>query len=67
VLLPGPDSRILTRELLYTAATRARRLLVLVGTEDTIRAAVERPVARASGLGRRLWVDPATPLESAPR
>jgi exodeoxyribonuclease V alpha subunit len=55
VLLPPPSSRILTRELLYTAATRARKRLVVVGTEEAIRAAVERPVARASGLGRRLW------------
>ena len=58
VLLPGPGSRILTRELLYTAATRAREQLIVVGTEKTIRAAVARPVARASGLGRRLWVNP---------
>jgi exodeoxyribonuclease V alpha subunit len=57
VLLPPPSSRILTRELLYTAATRARGRLILVGTEETIRAAVERPVARASGLGQRLWGD----------
>ncbi|MEO9023975.1 MAG: exodeoxyribonuclease V subunit alpha, partial [Solirubrobacteraceae bacterium] len=55
VLLPGPDSRILTRELLYTAATRARRELILAGTEEAIRAAVRRPVARASGLRLRLW------------
>ena len=55
VLLPPPSSRILTRELLYTAATRARKHLIVVGTEEAIRAAVERPVARASGLGRRLW------------
>jgi len=55
VLLPSPTSRILTRELLYTAATRAQERLVLVGTEETIRAAVDRPIARASGLGPRLW------------
>jgi exodeoxyribonuclease V alpha subunit len=55
VLLPPPGSRILTRELLYTAVTRARERLVLVGTEEAIRAAVRRPVARASGLRRRLW------------
>jgi exodeoxyribonuclease V alpha subunit len=59
VLLPEPGSRILTRELLYTAATRARRHLILVGTEEAIRAAVRRPVARASGLRWRLWGDPA--------
>jgi exodeoxyribonuclease V alpha subunit len=55
VLLPEPGSRILTRELLYTAATRAEDRLILVGTEAMVRAAVDRPVARASGLARRLW------------
>ena len=57
VLLPEPGSRILTRELLYTAATRAQDRLILVGTEEVVRAAVDRPVARASGLARRLWSD----------
>jgi exodeoxyribonuclease V alpha subunit len=55
VLLPSPASRILTRELLYTAATRAREQLILAGTEEAIRTAVARPVARASGLRERLW------------
>jgi exodeoxyribonuclease V alpha subunit len=55
VLLPDPSSRVLSRELLYTAVTRARNRLVLVGTEEMVRAAVGRPVARASGLGERLW------------
>ena len=55
VLLPPADSPILTRELLYTAVTRARRQLILIGTEATVRAAVTRPVSRASGLRRRLW------------
>lgn len=55
VLLPDPTSRILTRELLYTAVTRAQSRLVLAGTEDAIRAAVERPIARASGLRDLLW------------
>jgi exodeoxyribonuclease V alpha subunit len=54
-LLPAPESRILSRELLYTAATRARHKLILAGTEETIRAAVAKPLARASGLGWRLW------------
>jgi exodeoxyribonuclease V alpha subunit len=55
VLLPDPASPILTRELLYTAVTRARTHLMLVGTEESIRAAVDRPIARASGLRQRLW------------
>jgi exodeoxyribonuclease V alpha subunit len=55
VLLPSLTSRILTRELLYTAVTRAREELILVGTEETVRSAVARRVARASGLRERLW------------
>jgi exodeoxyribonuclease V alpha subunit len=55
VVLPDPGSQILTRELLYTAVTRASTRLIVAGTEEAIRTAVARPVARASGLGRRLW------------
>ncbi len=62
VVLPDVGSRILTRELLYTAITRARRQLILVGNEESVRAAVERPIARASGLRRRLWTTSAEAL-----
>jgi exodeoxyribonuclease V alpha subunit len=58
VLLPDLSSRILTRELLYTAVTRARRRLILVGSEASLRSAVTRPVARATGLRERLWDGP---------
>jgi exodeoxyribonuclease V alpha subunit len=58
-VLPEPTSPILTRELLYTAVTRARRELIVVGTEESVRAAVGRPVARASGL-RALLTDGTT-------
>jgi exodeoxyribonuclease V alpha subunit len=54
VLLPEPDSRILTRELLYTAVTRARSTVRVVGTEEAVRAAVTRRARRATGLERRL-------------
>ncbi|MFC8190627.1 ATP-binding domain-containing protein, partial [Cellulomonas sp. NPDC057328] len=50
VLLPPAASPLLTRELLYTAVTRARDAVRVVGTADAVRAAVERPVRRASGL-----------------
>jgi exodeoxyribonuclease V alpha subunit len=55
VLLPEAGSPILTRELLYTAVTRAREGLVVAGAEEALVAAVSRPVTRASGLQRRLW------------
>ncbi len=54
VLLPPPDSRLLTRELFYTAVTRAELVVHVVGTEDAVRAAVERRAQRASGLRQRL-------------
>ncbi len=53
VLLPEPSSRLLTRELLYTAVTRARAHVRLVGAEESVRAAIARPVVRASGLRAR--------------
>jgi exodeoxyribonuclease V alpha subunit len=56
-LLPVADSRLLTRELLYTAVTRAQERLVLVGPEEAVRAAIARPISRASGLRRALWGD----------
>ncbi|MCA2208713.1 exodeoxyribonuclease V subunit alpha [Nocardia rosealba] len=52
VVLPEPESTLLTRELLYTAITRARTHVRIIGTEDAIRAAIARRVLRASGLTR---------------
>ena len=54
VLLPDEGSRLLTRELFYTAVTRARRHVRVVGTEAAVRAAVETHAQRATGLRRRL-------------
>ena len=54
VVLPPADARLLTRELLYTAVTRARGKVRVVGTEESLRAAVSRRVQRASGLRQRL-------------
>ena len=55
VVLPDDTSQMLTRELLYTAVTRAQQGVTLVGTADAVRAAVGRRVARASGLRGTLW------------
>lgn len=54
VVLPPADAELLTRELLYTAITRAESRVRIVGTPDSLRAAVGRRVARASGLRTRL-------------
>jgi exodeoxyribonuclease V alpha subunit len=54
VLMPPEDSRLLTRELFYTAVTRAKTKVRVVGSEASVRAAVERQAVRASGLRLRL-------------
>lgn len=54
VVVPPVDSPLLTRELLYTAVTRAKRQVVLVGTEAAVRRAVASPSTRVSGLAAAL-------------
>jgi len=54
VLLPSAASALATRELLYTAVTRARRRVTLIGSSAAVRACVARPAQRATGLRRRL-------------
>ncbi len=69
LLLPSASSRLLTRELLYTALTRARNGILVVGTAQAVTDAVGRPIARASGLATRLWSGasmPRRPLNSRP-
>jgi exodeoxyribonuclease V alpha subunit len=53
-LVTGPDSAVLTRELLYTGVTRARRGIRLYTTLDTLRAGIERRTLRFTGLADRL-------------
>ena len=55
VLLPADaQHRILSRELLYTAVSRARAHAQLWTSADAMRAAVANPVQRRSGLRERL-------------
>lgn len=55
VLLPDTSSPLLTRELFYTAVTRARERVVVCGRPEAIRAALVRRAERWSGLGQILW------------
>ena len=52
--LPRSDSRVLSRELLYTGLTRARSALHVVGSAEVIGAALARHARRVSGLAWRL-------------
>ena len=53
-LVTGPDSPVLTRELLYTGVTRARRGVTLYSSPETLRAGIEAPSLRMTGLADRL-------------
>ena len=54
LLLPARGNRVLSRELVYTGITRARRALHVAGSEAVIREALVRHAGRWSGLGWRL-------------
>jgi len=54
ILPPDPDNPILTRELVYTAISRAREHAEIWTTDDVLRAALARPVERHGGLRERL-------------
>jgi len=52
--LPRADSRVLSRELLYTGLTRARSTLHVAGSAEVMAAALGRHAGRVSGLRWRL-------------
>jgi exodeoxyribonuclease V alpha subunit len=55
LVLPPSDSPVLSRELLYTALTRARRRFTLFGRREVLADAVRRRIERTSGLRDALW------------
>ena len=54
VLPPDADNRILTRELVYTAISRARSHAEIWTTDESLRAALARPIIRQGGLREQL-------------
>lgn len=50
IVLPEEDAPLLTRELLYTAVSRAKKRVRIVGREAVLRAALGRRARRDSGL-----------------
>jgi exodeoxyribonuclease V alpha subunit len=54
LVLPVRDNPLLTRELVYTALTRATHSVRIIGSRERFEAAAQAPLARHSGLGRRL-------------
>ena len=54
VLMPDKDVPILTREILYTAVSRARRSVTIVGAREIIEVGLARRIERYSGLREQL-------------
>lgn len=55
LILPEQDAKVLTRELLYTAVTRAKESVEIWAPESVLETAAGRRTERRSGLGVRLW------------
>ncbi|MCU0809162.1 MAG: exodeoxyribonuclease V subunit alpha [Candidatus Contendobacter sp.] len=58
VVTPSEPSPVLSRELVYTALTRAKQQAAFHGLSAVFAGAVERRLRRSSGLRDRLWVEP---------
>lgn len=55
VVLPPTGSRLATRELLYTAVTRAREVVTIIGDRGALENAIGNQIRRSSGLRSLLW------------
>jgi len=58
--LPRQDSRVLSRELVYTGLTRARQRLQVAGSAEVLEAALKRHASRLGGLAWRLGAEEVT-------
>jgi exodeoxyribonuclease V alpha subunit len=55
MIMPPFNSQILTREILYTGLTRARKSAQLWCTDEVFLVGSERRIQRRSGLRQALW------------
>ena len=54
LILPATDVPILTREIVYTAVSRARKSMTIVGDEEILRLGISRKAERYSGLSEQI-------------
>ena len=55
VLLPPKDSDFVTKDLIYTGITRAKKKVTIVGQRPIFEKSIRRQLSRASGLRKRFW------------
>jgi exodeoxyribonuclease V alpha subunit len=57
LILPERESPLLTREILYTALTRAEKVVTIIGSKSILEGSIRKPVIRWSGLASRINPD----------
>ncbi|MCP3866584.1 MAG: exodeoxyribonuclease V subunit alpha [Gammaproteobacteria bacterium] len=60
LMLPDRPGRVVTRELIYTGITRAKKRVLLWADAVRLQGAIEQRTIRSTGLREALWVEPAT-------
>jgi exodeoxyribonuclease V alpha subunit len=55
LVLPRTISKVVNRELLYTAITRARKKIIIAGKKRVLGKGIQRKIRRSSGLRDYLW------------
>lgn len=57
IVLPNETNPLLSRELLYTAITRAKKSIVIYAKEEIVVDAVKKVVSRNSGIKDKIWTE----------
>ena len=55
IVLPSSSSKVLSRELIYTAITRARTDITILGSQSILKQSISKKIQRSSGLKDQLW------------
>ncbi|MEX2603377.1 MAG: ATP-binding domain-containing protein, partial [Gracilimonas sp.] len=55
IILPNKVKSILSKEILYTSVTRARRNTLIIANEKIMRTAIKSSISRNSGLQQKIW------------
>jgi exodeoxyribonuclease V alpha subunit len=61
LVLPETDLPLLTRELLYTALTRSRKSVVILGERELLIQGIQARIQRSSGIGEKLLLSNSSP------
>ncbi|MDZ7715027.1 MAG: exodeoxyribonuclease V subunit alpha [Balneolaceae bacterium] len=55
LIVPDEHSKLLSRELLYTGISRARKAINIYGSSKVFKKGIQREIHRSSGLKNKLW------------